>query len=83
MEYGGKEFDLSSGEMAKMDDDDRIMNDRAKVNRESKDDLYCILEHCIDDEWVNLLAWQFQSSGLTAQLNTIHLCENGLYVVLK
>ncbi|KAG2228203.1 hypothetical protein INT45_010995 [Circinella minor] len=57
-----------------MDDDDKIMSDRAKVNRESKDDLDCILEHCTDDEWVDRLARQFQSSGSTAQLNTIHLC---------
>ncbi|KAI7851037.1 hypothetical protein BDC45DRAFT_516990 [Circinella umbellata] len=69
--------------MAKMNDDDKIISDRAKVNRELKDDLDCILEHCTDDEWVNRLAWQFQSSGTNAQLNTIHLCGNGLYVVLK
>ena len=69
--------------MAKMNDDDKIISDRAKANRELKGDLDCILEHCTDDEWVNRLAWQFQSSGPTAQLNTIHLWGNGLYVVLK
>ncbi|KAI8143981.1 hypothetical protein BJV82DRAFT_498231, partial [Fennellomyces sp. T-0311] len=39
VDYGVQEYDLCSNEMAKRDDDDKTMNDRAKVNRESKHDL--------------------------------------------
>ncbi|KAI7847649.1 hypothetical protein BDC45DRAFT_562188 [Circinella umbellata] len=37
----------------KLDDDEKIMNDRAEVNRGSKDDLDCVLDLCEDDEWTS------------------------------
>ncbi|KAI7848564.1 hypothetical protein BDC45DRAFT_595514, partial [Circinella umbellata] len=43
IDHDGKEYDLCSGELAKEDDHDKIILDKAKLNRESKDDLDCIL----------------------------------------
>ena len=79
----GQEYDLCSGEMAKLDDHDKIMGDKAKVNRESKDDLDCVLDLCKEREWTDRIAWQFQSTGSTGCLNSIHLVGNRLYVVLR
>ncbi|KAI8142719.1 hypothetical protein BJV82DRAFT_486571, partial [Fennellomyces sp. T-0311] len=39
IDYGGNEYDIYSGKMAKKGDHDKIMRDKAKLNRESKDDL--------------------------------------------
>ena len=82
--YEGKEYDLCSGKMAKHDDLHKETIDRAKLNRESKDDLDCMLELRSDDEWwVNCTAWQVQSTGSIGNICFIHLTANGLYVVLQ
>ncbi|KAG2217405.1 hypothetical protein INT45_004863 [Circinella minor] len=82
IDHDGKEYDLCSGELAKEDDHDKIILDKAKLNRESKDNLDCILDICKEDEWTECKAWQFQAVGGSANLNSIHLVGNGSYAVI-
>ncbi|KAI8365191.1 uncharacterized protein BYT42DRAFT_475955, partial [Radiomyces spectabilis] len=82
LDRNGKEYDWCSGEMARLDDADKAMTDKAKLNRESKDDLDYMLELCSDNDLVGCTAWQFQSAGSCGNICSINLANNGLYVAL-
>ncbi|KAG2215081.1 hypothetical protein INT45_003148 [Circinella minor] len=49
IDQDGKEYGLCSGELAKEDDHDKTILDKAKLNRESKCNLDCILDICEED----------------------------------
>ena len=59
IDHDGKEYDICRGEMATQDDHEKMIHDKAKLNRESKDNLDCMLDMCVETEWMECTAWQF------------------------
>ncbi|KAI8080018.1 uncharacterized protein BX664DRAFT_317911 [Halteromyces radiatus] len=68
-------------ELAKDDNDSKIINDMGKLIREGKDN-YDMILNILNHGDSDFSTWTIQLSGTTCQLSTIHLASSGLYVVL-
>ncbi|KAI7873350.1 uncharacterized protein EV154DRAFT_430905, partial [Mucor mucedo] len=81
-DFNGNEYDVGAGEAAKEAvDEAKILNDESKLLREGKDVLDRILHTVIpDDDAKNAIGHTIQIKGLCAQVISVYLNSNGLYV---
>ncbi|KAI7878371.1 uncharacterized protein EV154DRAFT_525036 [Mucor mucedo] len=80
LDYSQNEIDLCAGEVAiNTFDTDKLIHDRSKCIRESKD----ICDHHIEAGLGrDSVGWGIQISGLEARLMSIHLFREGLFVAV-
>ncbi|KAI8882851.1 hypothetical protein K501DRAFT_139156, partial [Backusella circina FSU 941] len=72
----GKEIDVVCGEVAKNDEDSKVITDEGKLSRETKDAVDSILT-LVE---TTAQAFSAQISGSTCLIATQQLTRNGLYV---
>lgn len=74
-----EEIDVAVGECAKKNDDNKAINDNAKLLRECKDTIDGLVNNLknTNDE---AMSYMIQITGSSCALSTMHLAANGLYV---
>ncbi|CAO3694884.1 hypothetical protein G6F70_003807 [Rhizopus microsporus] len=79
VEIGEEEIDVAAGECAKKNDDNKSINDNAKLLRECKDTIDGLVNNLknTNDE---AMSYMIQITGSSCALSTMHLAANGLYV---
>lgn len=86
VDNGKDEIDLGVVEVAKDDQDSKVINDLCKLARESKDNtdqLQFLLSPKVTEDFIDdLYTYMLQISGSNCLVSTNHLCANGLYVII-
>ncbi|KAG2229906.1 hypothetical protein INT48_008281 [Thamnidium elegans] len=86
LDIGDEEHDLVALEVAKDDNDTKIIQDNAKLLREAKDDLNNLIEIVSTSYDEQVFTWSFQVSGegyvlcANCHISTSHIASDGLYV---
>ncbi|CEP14467.1 hypothetical protein [Parasitella parasitica] len=81
VEVEEEEIDVAVGECAKKNDDNKAINDNAKLLRECKDTIDGLVSNLknTNDE---VMSYMIQITGSSCVLSTMHLAVNGLYVTM-
>ncbi|CAO3693924.1 unnamed protein product [Rhizopus stolonifer] len=80
LDIGDEEHDLVALEVAKDDNDTKIIQDSAKLLREAKDDLNNLIEIISTSYDEQVFTWSFQVSGANCHISTSHIASDELYV---
>lgn len=77
------EYDVGAGEVARDNNDKKLIHDLGKLVREGKDVLDGLLHIVMDDKVAkDLSAWVIQISALQGEVASTHLAENGAYAAI-
>ncbi|CAO3591920.1 unnamed protein product [Absidia cylindrospora] len=81
LDTNGVELDVGAGEAARNNDRDKLHKGLGTLLREGKDAIDGLLVNTLDEEPVcKTGAWIIQISGLYAEISSVHLARDGLYV---
>ncbi|KAI8143170.1 hypothetical protein BJV82DRAFT_103049 [Fennellomyces sp. T-0311] len=83
VDIGDNENDLAAIEVAKDDEDRKIIRDMGKLIREAKDDLDNLIQNIAGGKRdPSIFTWMLQIAGANCSISTIHLAGNGLYTTV-